>query len=460
VNLTVWHGWGGAWLCVGLRRSWLVGLLAMLSLWLAAIPVARAAAVSGPSVALHYGAKPPWNELSAFDWVVLEPGHHGSIAARAQATPHTRFMAYLSVGEVNRQHPQHDAVPPGWMLGNNKTWNSTVIDQRTPEWPAWFVEHVARPQWNLGYRGFFLDTLDSYQAVAKTPEDRTAQEAGLVRVVKAVKAAFPQAKVIVNRGFEILPQVAQDVDMVAAESLYRGWDQAAMRYQAVSDPDRAWLLGKLTEVRTQHRLPVLAIDYVAPAERALARETAQRIRTHGFVPWVTTPELDAMGVGSVEVLPRRLLVLHDATVGTATAELTYAGALRFLGTPAYYLGLVPEFINPDEDELPPVRAGEVAGIVTQFMYDKPRPAMAAWLRSAIAAGVKVVAFGQPGLSDASTLRDTYGLQRGQNEAPAAAPVTFTKKDTAIGFEIMPIPGKARFQCPEGTGRLRTAAAGP
>ncbi|WP_338413651.1 endo alpha-1,4 polygalactosaminidase [uncultured Sphaerotilus sp.] len=421
-----------------------MGLLAVLSLWLAAIPVARAAAVSGPSVALHYGAKPPWNELSAFDWVVLEPGHHGSIAARAQAAPHTRFMAYLSVGEVNRQHPQHDAVPPRWMLGSNKPWNSTVIDQRTPEWPAWFVEHVARPQWNLGYRGFFLDTLDSYQTVAKTPEDRAAQEAGLVRVVKAVKAAFPQAKVIVNRGFEILPQVAQDVDMVAAESLYRGWDQAAMRYQAVSDPDRAWLLGKLTEVRTQHRLPVLAIDYVAPAERALARETAQRIRTHGFVPWVTTPELDAMGVGSVEVLPRRLLILHDAPVGTATAELTYAGALRFLGTPAYYLGLVPEYINPDEGELPPVRAGEVAGIVTQFSNDRTRPLLAAWLQAAIAAGVKVVSFDQPGVGGPAVLRATFGLQRREESVPAQAPVVFSKRDAAIGFETVPVPGKLDF----------------
>ena len=443
MSFSVLHGWGWAWLSAGLRQFWRAGLLVVASLWLCGIPVAQAA-VAGPSVAMHYGAKPPWNELSAFDWVVLEPGHHGDIAARAQAAPRTRFMAYLSVGEVNRQHPQHDAVPSAWLVGRNKAWNSAVIDQRTPEWPAWFVEHVARPQWEQGYRGFFLDTLDSYQLVAKTPEERAAQEAGLVRVVKALKAAFPQAKVITNRGFEILPQVAQDVDMVAAESLYRGWDQATMRYRAVSDPDRAWLLGKLDEVRTQHRLPVLAIDYVAPAERALARETARRIRTHGFVPWVTTPELDAMGVGSVEVLPRRLLVLHDATIGADAAELTYSGALRFIGTPAYYLGLVPEFINPDERELPPVRAGEVAGIVTLFMVDRPRPAMAAWLRGAIAAGIKVAAFGEPGLSDAAVLRDTYGMLRSQNETAPVAPVVFSKKTPAIGFEIMPIPGKLNF----------------
>lgn len=442
MNLTVLHGWGLIRLFAGLWRVGRTGLF-LIGLWLTGGSVALAA-VAGPSVALHYGAQPPWNELSAFDWVVLEPGHHGDVTARAKAAPHTRFMAYLSVGEVNRDHPQHSAVPPAWLLGRNKVWNSAVIDQRAPEWPAWFVENVARPQWERGYRGFFLDTLDSYQLVAKTPEERAAQEAGLVRVVKALKAAFPQAKLIFNRGFEILPQVAQDADMVAAESLYRGWDSGASRYKAVSDTDRTWLLAQLEQVRTTYRLPVLAIDYVAPAERPLARETANRIKAHGFVPWVTTPELDSMGVGAVEVLPRRLIILHDAPVGKATAELTYAGALRFLGAPAYYLGLVPDYLNPDEQELPPIRAGEVAGIVTQFMYDKPRPAMAAWLRSAIAAGVKVVAFGQPGLSDASALRETYGLKRSESETPAVAPVTFSQRTAAIGFEVMPIPGKLEF----------------
>ena len=443
MNLTVLHGWRRIRLVAGLWRVGRTGLF-LIGLWLTGGSVALAA-VAGPSVALHYGARPPWNELSAFDWVVLEPGHHGDVTARAKAAPHTRFMAYLSVGEVNRDHPQHSAVPPAWLLGRNKAWNSAVIDQRAPEWPAWFVENVARPQWERGYRGFFLDTLDSYQLVAKTPEERAAQEAGLVRVVKALKAAFPQAKLIFNRGFEILPQVAQDADMVAAESLYRGWDSGASRYKAVSEADRTWLLTQLDQVRATYRLPVLAIDYVAPAERPLARETANRIKAHGFVPWVTTPELDSMGVGAVEVLPRRLIILHDSPIGPSSAQLTYADALRFTATPAYYLGLIPEFVNVDEQALPAnALPGQVAGIVTQFSNDRSRTALATWLQRAIAAGVKVVSLGQPGVGDAALLRATYGLQRTVGDTAAKPPVVFSKQTSDIGFEITPIPGKLEF----------------
>ena len=148
--------------------------------------------------------------------------------------------------------------------------------------------------------------------------------------------------------------------------------------------------------------------------------------------------------GGIVVASGASFDVNGKTIGADAAELTYSGALRFIGTPAYYLGLVPEFINPDERELPPVRAGEVAGIVTLFMVDRPRPAMAAWLRGAIAAGIKVAAFGEPGLSDAAVLRDTYGMLRSQNETAPVAPVVFSKKTPAIGFEITPIPGKLNF----------------
>lgn len=439
--LAVLHRWRLDARWRSLWRRLRIGLLAGLGL----APVWGLAQSADPSVALHYGAQPPWRELAAFDWVVLEPAHHGDLGERRRAAPHTRFFAYVSVGEVHRQHRHHDQIPPDWRIGANRAWNSAVIDQRVADWPRWFVEHIARPQWERGYRGFFLDTLDAYHLVAKTPEERAAHEAGLVRVVQALRAAFPEAKLILNRGFEILPQVAAQVDMVAAESLYRGWDQARLHYQPVPEADRAWLLGQLDQVRGRHRLPVLAIDYVPPGDRALARETARRIRAHGFIPWVTTPELDTLGIGAVEVLPRRVLVLHDAPVGAMPAELTYSDALRIVSTPLYYLGLVPVFINPDDQTLPTLaQLGPLAGIVTTFSNDRTRPAVATFLRAAMARGVRVGVLGWPGVGDANALRDTYGMLRRTTGVTVSAPVGISRRDELIGFEASPLPGRLDF----------------
>ncbi|MDF2467476.1 MAG: hypothetical protein K0Q43_5711, partial [Ramlibacter sp.] len=45
-----------------------------------------------PAVALHYGATPPWDELRAFDVVVVEPDHPG-IDPQRYRHPDSRLFA-------------------------------------------------------------------------------------------------------------------------------------------------------------------------------------------------------------------------------------------------------------------------------------------------------------------------------------------------------------------------------
>lgn len=153
------------------------------------------------------------------------------------------------------------------------------------------------PLWRRGYRGFFLDTLDSYQRTARTEVDRVHQEAGLVAVIRAIKARYPRAKLIFNRGFEILPQVHDLAYAVAFESLFRGWDQAQQRYTEVGQADRDWLRTQAKTIRQQYRLPVLAIDYCPPDDRECARDTAAKISDAGLIPYVTDGALTTVGVG-------------------------------------------------------------------------------------------------------------------------------------------------------------------
>jgi hypothetical protein len=82
---------------------------------------------------------------------------------------------------------------------------------------------------------------------------------------------FPGIKLILNRGFEIVPRVRDKIQMVAAESLYRGWDANLKRYVEVPAKDRDWLLQQLQTIRERDKLPVLAIDYVAPHDRDTTR---------------------------------------------------------------------------------------------------------------------------------------------------------------------------------------------
>ncbi|MBK7301291.1 MAG: hypothetical protein IPI79_13805 [Moraxellaceae bacterium] len=70
--------------------------------------------------------------------------------------------------------------------------------------------------------------------------------------------------------------------MVAAESLYQGWNANTQRFQPVTQADRDWLYTQLNNIKTQYKLPILAIDYVPTEQRELARQTAAQIKALGF----------------------------------------------------------------------------------------------------------------------------------------------------------------------------------
>jgi hypothetical protein len=252
-----------------------------------------------PSVAFFYGEPVPVEPLSRFDAVVVEPD--SGFDPAAQPAGCTAWFAYVSVGEVTPQRAYYAAMPKAWLAGHNAAWASNVVDQDAPGWPAFYVKQVIAPLWRKGYRGFFLDTLDSYQLIAKTDEARRRQQAGLVAVIRAIKARYPRALLMFNRGFEILPQVHDLAYAVAFESLYSGWDQAKQRYTQVPPADRDWLLGQAKVIREQYRLPVISIDYCAPGDEQCARDTAQKICKDGLVPYVTDGALQTVGVGRVGI---------------------------------------------------------------------------------------------------------------------------------------------------------------
>jgi uncharacterized protein (TIGR01370 family) len=422
-------GWQRAW-------RWLAALLLVAS---NAQP-----ACAAPTFAFYYGRDIPWESLGAFDVAVVEPGNVGATGWSHRLNPGTAVAAYVSVGEVHPTRSYFAQLPPGWKLGENPAFGSTVIDQAAPGWSAFYLAQVVKPLWEQGYRAFFLDTLDSFQLVARTPQAQQRQVAGLVALVGEIKRAYPEARLIFNRGFEILPQVHGLAYAVVAESLFQGWDAARGVYRDVPPEDRDWLLAQLRKCRDEYHLPVVAIDYVPPQQRALARETARRIKALGIVPWVATPALDNLGVGQVEVLPRQVLAIHDEPGNLA--ELA-AHEIHRVGTlPLNYLGLDAKYVYYGADEMRELAeqplAGRYAGVVTWFnrgSFDET-PALMKLLAAARAQGVPVVMVGAlPG--DASL--DAFGIDVGETRR-VTTPLVLEKLSPHVGFEIEPRPVAASF----------------
>ena len=163
------------------------------------------AANAAPNVAWHYGSSAPLDELKAFDIAVVEPGH--GYDPKAYRTRTSELFAYVAVGEVQESRDYAAAMNKSWLIGDNPAWGARIVDLANPAWQRFFVDRIIAPLWQRGYRGFFLDTLDSYQLAARTDSARRAQEDGLAAALTLLKERFPEARLIFNRGFEVLPRV-------------------------------------------------------------------------------------------------------------------------------------------------------------------------------------------------------------------------------------------------------------
>lgn len=395
---------------------------------------------AAPNVAFFYGANPPWEELQPFEIVVVEPLH--GIEPRHAVGKRTEVFAYVSVGEVERNRPYAKDLPEGVVRGDNEPWASHVVDQTHPEWPRFFIERVVTPLWNAGYRGFFLDTLDSFQLISTTDEERTRQAQALAEVIRAMRTAFPQAKLIFNRGFEVLPELHREAYAVAVESIYRGWDQKTREYREVPEADRTWLLQQLERVRSEYRLPVIAIEYAPPAQRDLARTTAQRIVQLGFVPWVTNAELDLLGVGAIEVMPRKVLMLYD---GAARDAKLYAHRIQVHAVkPLLDLGYLVEHLDVSKGLPAYPLVGRYAGIVSWFADDQAvrNPGVREWLARQHEHGMRMAVLGNFPFPLNDALAGTFGLSAGLPRAPRELRIEL--RDPVIGFEAQPTPEPRLF----------------
>lgn len=390
-----------------------------------------------PSVAFYYGNEPPVELLSQFDWIVVEAANVDSAEQRLLAQHGGQPFAYVSIGELDAWRGAATSLPADALVTSNTAWNSQVADLTHSAWRTYLIEEHIRPLWETGYRGLFLDTLDSYRLFAPDGPAAERQQAALVDIIHSIKQQFPDMQLLLNRGFEVLNQVQGQIVGVAAESLYRGWNPATQVYGAVPDNDRAWLYTQLARVRDHYRLPAIAIDYVPANNRTLARETAQRIHGEGFIPWVSVPQLNQMGVGLIEPIPRRVLIFFDKAK-TEAGELAYTNAHRYLAMPLEYLGYGAEYLDVNGPLPSDLLHGRYAGVVTWF--NEPitnAPHYGAWLQHQMEHGLRAAIVGVPGAPIAGTLGRLMGLR--EVHGIAAQGLSVVNHDDVANFEGMPLP---------------------
>ncbi len=210
-------------------------------------------------------------------------------------------LAYLSLGEVNVHRAFWDEIAnASWVLQANPNWpDARLVDPRSPDWR----DHVVREAGTLlaaGYDGLMLDTLDTVATLmAQDPARFAGVDAGMAAIIAALRQAYPRAIIVANRGFDLLPAMAPDIDGVLIEGVRSQYDFEQRKSRLLNAGDREWMDAQLAAVR-QLGLPVLALDYVDPPDPAAATAVMQQLRDLGCIPCVSTVGLDTFPAAGTE----------------------------------------------------------------------------------------------------------------------------------------------------------------
>ncbi|WP_115703482.1 bifunctional glycoside hydrolase 114/ polysaccharide deacetylase family protein [Legionella sainthelensi] len=389
------------------------------------------------NLAFYYGSHPPLAKLRLFKNVVIEPS--SGLDPQLLEMGGRNVYAYASLGEAISLNQYEKPIDKSWVIAKNKNWQSLVLDQSNPAWQAFFINQIITPLWEKGYRGFFLDTLDSYRIASEDPQKMKKQQEGIITTIRAIKSKYPNARLIVNRGFEVLPEIKSLVDQVVAESLFNGWDNLTKKYFQVPEKSRENLLKELDAVKKMG-VPVTVVDYLPPNKEDQAKVAAKRIADLGFNPWITDGALNQIYLFDFEPLPRKILLFYQGTPGNVDEKI--GSYLSFaVSMPLNYMGYVTELRNI-ADPLPHnLSAKDYAGIVVAPGGNLlgRQMELTNWYKDLLKKKIPVVILNSFGFPPKDQNVKMFGLSVMETYNPMPAnDVKIIYKAPIMGYEIAPV----------------------
>jgi hypothetical protein len=243
-----------------------------------------------------YSDLPSAFDLVDYDVVVLDPDRHPPLAPIVDRD--RTVLAYLSLTQIGRGRRAFPALADaGVILEAHPVWtDANYVDFRRAEWTRTVIEEIVPRALAAGFTGLFLDTLDDAEFLERRDPTRYGgmQEAA-IQLVRGIRHHYPDIVLMMNRGYAIVPAVADSIDILLGESVLSSFDPVTKSYVPVPTSDVQWQMDALRRAKALNpRLKLFTLDYWDPADEEGVRRLYRRQRTHGFVPYVSTPLLDTV----------------------------------------------------------------------------------------------------------------------------------------------------------------------
>lgn len=277
-------------------RKYLLQMLGFVAALMCSNVVFAADVPTSETWVVNYHNNAPLTDHFGYDLVVLDPDQGYDV--RTLISRGQTVLAYLSIGEVENYRSVYQQVKgTPLILMENKNWpGSYYVDVRNPKWTQLLIETVIPNLLRQGYNGLMLDTIDNPIDLARRdPKKYAGMDKAAANLVKTIRHQYPNIHIMLNRGFEILPQVAPSLNSVLAESTYTTYDFEQKKAKNLKPDDRKFYTNSLAAAQKRNaKLKVYSLDYWPLEDTQGVKAIYKAQRANGYVPYVSTVALDAV----------------------------------------------------------------------------------------------------------------------------------------------------------------------
>jgi len=243
---------------------------------------------------VYYASEASADAFSDYQLLVLDSDNHPPLQELKK--PGKLILGYISLGEVESYRGYYsDVRREGILLDENPYWKgSYFVDVRSAFWFQMVIEQLIPRILQQGFDGIFMDTLDNPGHLENLdPVKYKGMRAAASRLVKSIRLYFPYIKIMMNRAYDLIDDVAPNIDMLLGESIYTDYSFEQQVYRLVETPLYERQVIKLrSALALNPKIGLYTLDYWNPEDATMLTRIYAIQRKNGFIPYVSTIKLD------------------------------------------------------------------------------------------------------------------------------------------------------------------------
>jgi len=243
---------------------------------------------------VYYGEELPAKSFAPYNPIVLDSLSRPSITELIDKKK--EVLGYLNLTQASERYSWFPLIKEkGLLISEDEVWQKDWdVDIRNPFWQDVVLNQVIPDIVAHGFTGLFLDQVDiAINFEQNDPIKYKGMAQASIDLIKAIRKKYPSKRLMLNRGFEILPQVGNDVDYLLAETLYTYLDFKTGKYTIRTDAEYDWGMDQINSAQALFpHLVIFSLDYWDPADKEMLKKIYSKERASCLRPYVTTPSLD------------------------------------------------------------------------------------------------------------------------------------------------------------------------